>query len=201
MKLEVFETRRKATILVTRRLGSTIFTLLLGIQTASADPAANVAARLFLQVCQVSNLANPDRIRAWAAEHHLPQVKDPNGLAVFVGKGPDGVAWWIHQENTELVLAIRSQTGGCAVYAEPLDPAALGEIYDMLITGYAKKFAVVTPVPDKIQSGPYGTRVGKVRLIEEPNNNSQLLFTLITNERQGGPYQGTLQVTLIRRSK
>ncbi|RDS86348.1 hypothetical protein DWU99_03575 [Dyella psychrodurans] len=149
-----------------------------------------------MQVCRADNLTNPERIRAWATGHHLPEVNNPKGRAVFVGDGPDGVAWHIHDENTELVLAIRSKTGGCAVYAEPLDPAALGQIYSMLIAGYAQKFSVTTPLPDKVQQGPFGTRIGKVRLIEVPASKSHLLLTLITNEKSGGPYQGTLQITL-----
>jgi hypothetical protein len=181
-------------------LGSVALALVLCIQSATADPAANAAAHLFMQVCRPDNLANPERIRAWAADHHLPEVSDAKGRAVYVGDGADGIAWHIHDENTELVLAIRSKTGGCAVYAEPLDPVALGQIYDMLIAGYAKEFTVATPLPDKAQPGPYGIRTGKVRLVEVPGGKSHLMVTLITIEKPGGPYQGTLQITLIHPS-
>ena len=177
-------------------LRSVALALFLCIQPVSADPAANAVAHLFMQICRADNLANPERIRAWAADHHLPEINNPKGRAVFVGAGPDGIAWHIHDENTELVLAIRSKTGGCAVYAEPLDPTALGQIYGMLIAGYAKEFSVTTPLPDKMQQGPYGISTGKVRLVEVPGSKSQLLLTLITNEKPGGPYQGSLQITL-----
>ncbi|MFC4529088.1 hypothetical protein ISN76_18775 [Dyella halodurans] len=181
-------------------MGPAALALLFCSQAASADPAANAAGHLFMQVCRADNLAHPERIRAWAAEHHLPEVSNPKGRAVFVGDGPNGIAWHIHDDNTELVLAIRSKTGGCAVYAEPLDPAALGQIYSMLIAGYAKEFSVTTPLPDKAQPGPYGTATGKVRLVDGPDSKSQLLLTLITHEKPGGPYQGALQITLTHRS-
>lgn len=170
------------------------------IRVARADPAANEAMHLFLQVCQVNNLANPERIRVWAAEHHLPEITDPAGRAIYVGNGSSDNAWWVHIKDTELVVALRSATSGCAIYVGTLDPSALGQLYDMLVDGFAKKGAVMTPLPDRAEVGSYGTRIGKVRLLEDPSAKFHLLFTLITNARLGGPYQGALQVSLMPQS-
>jgi hypothetical protein len=83
---------------------------------AGADPAANVLVKLFMDVC-IPDVGQPQKVRAWAEEHHLQEVTSQIALDLFVGPGGKGVAWTVPSTIGSFALSIRGKTEACAVWA------------------------------------------------------------------------------------
>ena|SRR5437667_2839888 len=53
---------------------------------AGGDASANFLVKLFMDVC-IPDVGAPQKVRAWAEEHHLQEVTNPIALDLFVGPG------------------------------------------------------------------------------------------------------------------
>jgi len=169
---------------------------LFAINPVWADPGASVMTQLFSKVC-LPDTRPPAwmRVAVWVLQQHLPEITNPKARKVYVGEGPNGKAWWLRGKDTETVLALRSE-GMCAVYAGSADPVALDNYFDGIMKDLSKKGPVTTPLPDRYTPSAYGMRVRKARVFTSPDKHTDIFFLLITDERPGGPYQGTLQVSM-----
>jgi hypothetical protein len=88
------------------RTATAIAALLVVVQSAAADPAAQFLVKLFTTVC-IPNLGQPIKVRDWAQERHLQEIQNPAALNVFVGAGDRGAAWAIPATEGSFALSIR----------------------------------------------------------------------------------------------
>ena len=88
----------------------------------TADTNGAFLIGLFNQAC-VPNRGNPDKIHAWAFDHHLVPITNPQALEIFVGPGEHGIAWQVPSETHQhFALSIRGTTEACVVWAQTANP-------------------------------------------------------------------------------
>lgn len=169
-------------------------------QAADAPPeeqAANDGVYLFSEAC-LSHLPKLNAVKDWAAAKGLHAIKPSFANRVYLGDGDDGIGWFVHGKTVNAVLSIRSRTGGCGVYLDHADPDAFAKWYDIILNSLAipqGEKVIKTPEPDKVTTGDFGKRTGKVRLIYK--NGYALMLVMITDEKFGGAYQDTMQITVV----
>jgi hypothetical protein len=172
-----------------------LFSMLWPVFAYAEDPRANSLVEIFTQAC-LRNVGNPDAVYAWASEKKLSPITNPEGQKVFIGDGNGGAAWNFRIANINAVLSIRSQAQTCAIYGEAADVSELHRWFDVIVGVSIGVGVKATTLKDDDQVGEFGHRIGKVILLkpfEKPP--TERILALITNERPGGAYQVTMQIT------
>lgn len=162
--------------------------------------AANGVANTFLEAC-LKTLDRPDGVKNWAVANHLPEMTGPaEARKTYIGEGDGGAAWIIHGKSNTAVLAVRANTGACAIFGEHGDPTAIAKWYDMVVGAVAARNSaktVSTPEPDRDEPSSFGRHIGKVRFVLA--DHSIATVVLLTFEKRGGPYQISMQIRQISR--
>jgi hypothetical protein len=164
------------------------------LANASAREQQAVFMATFEEVCLTDN-GNLHDIRDWAERHHMKEVNGADARQVYTGSSEGGHAWWMQVNGTFFVIASRVPSSACAVFTSAADPAQLLHYIHQLPRTLSGKWPNVVAMPDKDESGPFGHRRGRAILFSTPNGDRTLLITSIFNDRPGGPYQATLQVS------
>lgn len=164
------------------------------LANASAREQQTVFMATFEEVCLTGN-GKLDNIRDWAERHHMKEVNGADARKVYTGSSEGGHAWWMQEDGTFFVIASRVPSSACAVFTSAADPAQVLDYVQQLPKTLSGKWPNVVAIPDKDESGPFGHRRGRAILFSTPNGDRTLLITSIFNDRPGGPYQATLQVS------
>src|SRR5437879_8992974 len=99
---------------------------------AGGDASANFLVKLFMDVC-IPDVEAPQKVRAWAEEHHLQEVTNPIALDLFVGPGGKGVARAVPSTVGSFALSIRGRTEACAVWARAANPADVEALFSRIL--------------------------------------------------------------------
>ena len=145
--------------------------------------------RLFTEVC-TRNLGHPEGVTAWARDHHLAVIVDPQATAIY---GEGGSSWNVGLPSGSFVLALRSSTHACAVFGDKLDAGAVETAVQKMVDELKAAGSQVSVLKDDQAQTNLGRRHGVVYSIGNGRSRS-LLLNVITNERAGGAYQATIQV-------
>ena len=157
------------------------------------DASANFLVKLFATVC-IPNVGQPDKVRAWAAEKHLPEVTAPVALDVFVGPGGKGTAWAAPSTVGSFALSIRGTSEACAVWARDAAPADVEALFRTILEGAKRPGVDVSVVKDTRDPSPSGVIHTLVYSVSGADKlRGGLLYTMQTAERPGGPFQRSLQ--------
>jgi hypothetical protein len=159
---------------------------------AAEDPGASFAIQLFGQAC-VPYLGLPAKIRAWAAQHQYPEIRDQRALALFVGEGNKGAAWSVRTASGDFVLSIRGKTEGCAVWARKADPVQIEANFKEVIKFVSVPGVVVTVDQNSLRPSPHGVLHTLDYNVGVPHAPTTLEFTMLTVDRPGGPFQASMQ--------
>jgi hypothetical protein len=174
------------------RTATAIAALLAVVQPATAaDPAAQFLTKLFRTVC-LPSLGQTIKVREWAQERHLQEIQNPTALNVFVGSGDKGGAWAVPAAEGSFALSIRGATQACAVWARAADPGEVQVLFKQTIEGFKQPGIEVTTYQDIVTPSPSGEAHALVYNVTAPTPIS-LVFTLLTAERTGGPFQASMQ--------
>jgi hypothetical protein len=163
-------------------------------QTPPSPPVqtANGLLDLFSQAC-MKNLGKPDGVRAWAADHHLTSIGKPDALQVY-GGGDGGAVWAVATPAEPFVLALRASTQACAVFADKADPQTIEIYVGDLMQALKQTGRPVALLKNDQTPTSFGNRHGLVYAVGGGSWPTLQVYTVITNERPGGPYQATVQV-------
>jgi len=157
------------------------------------DTSASFLTLLYSKVC-VPNVGQDEKIRGWAREKKLAEVTAPAARDIFVGAGDGGVAWAVPMSFGSFALSIRGDTHACATFARAVDPAMVESYFRKILEGVSRPGLVVKVVKDSSETGPNGTIRALIYSVStEKNVKRGNLYTMVTNERTGGPFQATLQ--------
>jgi hypothetical protein len=159
----------------------------------AADPGATIITKLYIDVC-VPNMGKPDQVRAWAADKHLPPITAETALAVFVGPGAQGGAWFVPSDAGSFVVSIRGTTAACAVWARTADPNEVESTFTKLIQSVARPGIDTTKMEDKTVDSSFGRARSLIYSIKMPDSPQSFIFTMLTVERPGGAFQASLQL-------
>jgi hypothetical protein len=157
------------------------------------DAAASFLMRHYLDVC-VPNVGQPERVRAWANEKHLQEVKSPTALEIVVGAGDKGGAWAVPSSFGSFALSIRGTTQACAVWARAANPADVESYFRKVMEG-VKRPGIEVKV-DQGTSTPGATGATRLLIYSVSGVGDQtrgFLYTLESAERAGGAFQASLQ--------
>lgn len=161
--------------------------------------AANDLLDLFSQVC-MKNLGKPEGVQAWAADRHLTSVENPEALKIYAG-GEGGAVWAVRTPAGQFVLAIRTPSHACAVFADKADPQVVEGYVGQLMQALKQTGRPVAVLKDDQSQTSVGNRHALLYAVGGGSGPTLELFTVITDERPGGPYQATVQVAAAARSK
>jgi len=173
--------------------------LVLSASSASADPAvakdagANFLVRLFTYAC-APNIGQPEKVRTWASDHHLSRVTSAEALQVFVGNGPDGAAWAVPSPIGSFTLSIRGKTAACAVWARTADSGDVELLFRRLLEGIKRPGIDVSLQKEERTTSPGRAVRSLVYSVRPTPHEAGVLFTMLTAEKSGGPFQASLQV-------
>jgi hypothetical protein len=170
-----------------------ICVLLQSQRVKAGEPSAVFLTKLFIEVC-VPNMGRSDKIRQWANEKHLQPVTEPVALRVFVGPGDKGGAWAVPARAGSFALAIRGTTQGCAVWARSADPGEIELNFKKVIEGVNRPGLKINIERNTTSPSPVGQARTLVYSIFANNAKTGFVFTMLTAERPGGAFQGSLQV-------
>jgi hypothetical protein len=175
------------------RIATAVAALLAVVEPATAaDPAAQLLAKLFITAC-IPSLGQPLKVREWAQEQHLQEIQNPSALNVFVGSGDNGAAWAIPAAEGSFALSIRGTTQACAVWARTANPGEALVLFKQIIEGVKRPGIEVTVVQDIVKASPSGEAHSLVYNVAAPDAPTSFVFTLLTAERTGGPFQASMQ--------
>jgi hypothetical protein len=173
--------------------------LAMAAEAPSPEPSPDYDfKKLFVEAC-MDNLGHPEKVRAWAEEHHLTKVENPEGVKAYAGEGDGGAAWSTLMGSGLYVLALRGPIGTCAVFAEKADTAEAESFVTRLMDRLTAAGTPVAKLKDDTSSTAFGRRHGLVYMVGGLGSPSLRVVSVITNERPGGAYQATLQITLLKR--
>jgi hypothetical protein len=161
--------------------------------------AANDLLDLFSQVC-MKNLGKPEGVQAWAADHHLVSVENPEALKIYAG-GEGGAVWAVHMPTGQFVLAIRAPSHACSVFADKADPQVVEGYIDQLMRALKQTGRPVEVLKDDRRPTSVGSRHARVYAVGGSSGATLMLYAVITDERPGGPYQATVQVAAAARTE
>jgi len=180
----------------------TIFIALVAPATPvfAADPGAEFLLRLFNNAC-MPNIAHADRVRAWAADHHLSAVQNPAAISIYVGPGDGGGLWAVPSPAGTFALSVRTETKACAVWAGAADPDEVSARVKTMMDELKRSGNTVSVVRDSTTDMEFGRRHGLIYLVSSAGAPNSVALTMITNERPGGAYQATLQVGTVAASQ
>jgi hypothetical protein len=168
--------------------------LFLVLSRATPQDQPSIFISTFKTLCLDGN-GKLDSIRDWAAQHGMNEVTGADARKVYTGGIENGHAWWVKVDDTFLVIASRTPTAACAVFTSAANPIQLQEYIRQLPNASSGRWANVSPLPDKDETGPFGYRRGRAILFSMAGGANTLLVTSIFNEFPGGPYQATLQAS------
>jgi hypothetical protein len=161
--------------------------------TRANEPNANFVLRLFIDAC-IPNMGHPEKVRAWAAEQHLPEVTAPPALELFVGAGTKGAAWAVPSSLGSFALSIRGTTEACAVWARTADPVEVAAGFQKIMDGVTRPGLDVGIESDTTTA----THVGQARSLAyhvwPSTGQTGFVFTMLTAEHPGGGFQASIQV-------
>ena len=163
------------------------------VPVRAADPAVNFVVRLFTEVC-VPSMGQPAKVRDWANQKRLPSVSNPAAVAVFVGKGDKGEAWFVPSKLGNLALSIRGTTEACAVWAGAANPEESDALFQKIVEGVKRPGLEVTRLDDRKVPTPVGEARSLVYSVRPAAGQSGYAFTLLTSEKAGGAFQVSMQV-------
>lgn len=160
--------------------------------TGRPTPQAEASAELvgaFSDAC-LRHLGDLDGVTDWAKAHGLSPLAGPSqALEAYTGDA-NGSAWSIRGKFTDGVVALRANTGACAIFGERADPDAFARAYDKIVASVAAQLGttdVETPQRDVAEPSTFGRHVAKVRRVS--GRGKIVSVVLLTYERPGGPYQ------------
>jgi hypothetical protein len=156
--------------------------------------SANFLVKLFMDVC-IPDVGAPQKVRAWAEEHHLQEVTNPIALDVFVGPGSKGGAWAVPSSVGNFALSIRGRTEACAVWARAASPPEVEALFKTILEGVSRPGVAVSIVKDARDQSPSGTVHTLIYSVSgTEKQRGGFLYTMPTTEHAGGPFQVSLQV-------
>jgi len=165
----------------------------------SKDPATLTTIAAFNQVC-LANAGHPDRIRAWAADHKVPNVTAPAGREIFVGTGQGGDAWFFHtQAGNTLVLSLRANSNACTIYADRAEPAGIENLYRFVAHLLGTAPAQTRTLPDRDEASQYGRHIAHGVLITGAPAFAEVSLMMMSYANTGGPYQAMIQIGAVSR--
>ncbi len=168
--------------------------LLAGIAASAMDSDSVVAINQFNATC-VRHLAKPDSVRTWAEANYQP-IRDPETLAVIVGRVTGGGAWRLPSPTgRDLTLSLRGDGKTCAIWSEAADPDAVETEFRKMVAGAARTGITVETKTDS----ELPTRTGKGRLLTMAVTDTDLdtgyLFTFIAGDLfAGAPISLSMQM-------
>jgi hypothetical protein len=168
--------------------------LLAGIAASAMDSDSIVAINQFNATC-VRHLAKPDEVRTWAEANYQP-IRDPEMLAVIVGRVTGGGAWRLPSPTgRDLTLSLRGDGKTCAIWSEAADPDAVETEFRKMVAGAARTGITVETKTDS----ELPTRTGKGRLLTMAVTDTDLdtgyLFTFIAGDLfAGAPISLSMQM-------
>lgn len=158
----------------------------------ATDPAAQFTTQLFMEVC-LPNLGKPAKVKEWAEAHRLPPIESPTALGLFVGTGTNGGAWGVPASQGTFAISIRGTTQACAVWARTAEPSESLANFQKIIEGVKRPGVDVSVQKDETSPSLSGNAHALVYNVTASNAPSGFLFTLLTAERAGGPFQVSMQ--------
>lgn len=158
----------------------------------AADPAkvSMDLYALFADAC-VANMATPDGVKTWADQHRFEAVKSAAALQAFAG-GEEGAVWEAKMPSGPFALALRA-SGACAVYGDKLSPAVVEEQFGGFVDALKRSGRSVDVVKDDKAASDHGQQHNLVYIAR--GSPSTLTVAMIANEKPGGLYQATLQIS------
>jgi hypothetical protein len=149
---------------------------------------------LFTEVC-TTTLGHPEGVKAWATDHHLASIQDPQAVAVYGGEG--GSVWSVRLPSGVFALALRGATQTCAVFGDKLDSDLVEKSVQQLVDQMKTAGIPASVLKEDTAQSDFGRRHGVAYALG--NTVSKLLIlNFITNERPGGAYQATVQIGALR---
>jgi hypothetical protein len=121
-------------------------------------------------------------------------VTEPQALRVFVGDGDKGAAWAVPAQAGNFALAIRGMTEGCTVWAQRADPKEVEANFKTIVEGVKRPGLNVKIESDTTSPSPVGQARALVYSMFANGTRTGFVFTMLTAERAGGPFQASLQV-------
>jgi hypothetical protein len=157
------------------------------------DASANFLVKLFMEVC-IPDVGTPQKVRAWAEEHHLQEVTNPIALDVFVGPGDKGAAWAVPASVGSFALSIRGRTEACAVWARAANPPDVETLFRTIVEGASRPGVDVRVVKDTRDQSPSGVVHSLVYSVSGTDKQrGGFMYIMQTAERPGGPFQASLK--------
>jgi hypothetical protein len=158
----------------------------------AADPAkvSMDLYGLFSDAC-VANMATPDGVKTWAERHRFEAVKGAAALQAFAG-GEEGAVWEAKTPSGPLALALRA-SGACAVYGDKLSPAVVEAQFGGFVEALKRSGRTVEVVKDDMAASDHGQQHSLIYIAR--GSPSTLTVAMIANEKPGGLYQATLQIS------
>ena len=148
---------------------------------------------LFAQAC-ISSVAEPAAVKSWVLANHLSAITNPNGLREFAGS--TGVAWQLITSDNVYVIAVRQPNSGCAVFAERADPSVSARQFNAITAALPKELGTAKVLATKTAQGQQGLRTMRVAAgMDDSDKVIKSMMMIITEERFGGPYQATMQIS------
>jgi TonB family protein len=177
-------------------LASTIAKVLLGgalgvispLVHAEADAMeqAKHALYLFEESC-FKNQAQPEKIKNWAKSATLHELA-PDAAKQFLKR--TGTAWNATNSIGSFVLAV-DDDGLCSVFARKADTATI----KVLVKGLLPKPPfLVTDLPSKRRTHPYGEVESVGYLIRKPDSDATAALILSVSESDNAPIQGMISM-------
>ena len=175
-----------------RLLAAAAAALAFGSPAFAADPAKVSADlyTLFADAC-VANMATPDGVKTWADQHRFEAIKGAAALQAFAG-GEEGAVWEAKMPSGPFALALRA-SGACAVYGDKLSAAVVEAQFGGLVDALKRSGRTVEVVKDDKAPGDHGLEHNLVYIAR--GSPSTLTVAMIANEKPGGLYQATLQIS------
>jgi hypothetical protein len=166
---------------------------LVAVTPAFADASsASVLTSLFLEAC-LPNVGQPEKVRAWATEHHLPQLQNQAALNLFVGPGREGEAWAVPSHAGQFALSIQGKPI-CAVFARSADPDEVRANVAKLMDRVKRPGSAISTVKDDTRATRWGQAHESIYSVPAPHGPVSFVFGLMTSDKAGGPIQASILV-------
>jgi hypothetical protein len=164
---------------------------------ADDDPAASFLTQAFAEAC-IPNMGRPADVKKWADDKHLGKIENQTALAVFVGAGGKGGAWVLPSAYGNFALSIRGASEGCAVWARTANPAVVEKFFKQIVEGVKRPEMNIRVDQDSTLSNPsFGQVRSLAYYVAGVGKPSGLEFILHTTEKPGGPFQASLEVSIV----
>jgi hypothetical protein len=176
-----------------------VFALIVAIITTpvraadEGDGQANYLTRLYMAAC-IPNMGHPERVRAWAEDHHLQEITDPIPLSVFVGPGDGGAAWSVPTSIGAFAISIRGGSHACATYARQANPVLVESNFKTIVDGVKRPGIEVRVERDETVPTAYGKGRTLAYIVTLPDADKGFEQIMQTMEKPGGGFQAVLML-------